>query len=244
MISYHLSYKRFGQQAILIEWPAVIDEKILNDLLSFKQKIIEHYVDLSVYINHAYNSLLINYEFVDFDFGKEIVILQKLYESNKIEGKLSLKIWKVPVCYDAVFGIDLKVLSTTKNMTFEQIIECHTKAAYTVYFIGFLPGFLYLGGMDERLYVPRKPKPRLRVKKGAVAIGGMQTGVYPSESPGGWHIVGNTPISFFDASKSKPCFVKAGDKVQFVSVSLKEYSDIKILVDEGVYFLESEVLYD
>ncbi|WP_223550410.1 5-oxoprolinase subunit PxpB [Aestuariivivens sp. NBU2969] len=241
---YPLSYKRFGEQAILIEWPPIINEKILNDLLRFKQKIIEHYVNLSVYINHAYNSLLINYESIDFEFDNELVALKKIYESNLIETDSSSKIWKVPVCYDTPFGIDLEALSSEKKIPVKEIIECHTKAIYTVYFIGFLPGFLYLGGLDERLYVPRRSTPRLCVEKGAVAIGGKQTGVYPSESPGGWHIVGNTPISFFDASKPKPCFVKAGDKVQFVSVSLKEYSDIKILVDEGVYFLESEVLYD
>ena len=239
-----LSYKRFGERAILVEWPELIDEEILNDLLIFKQKIIDYYVDASVYIIHAYNSLLVNYEFFNLDSDKEINTLKQIYKLSANDSDSPSKIWKVPVCYDTSFGIDLETLSSEKKIPVKKIIECHTKAIYTVYFIGFLPGFLYLGGLDERLYVPRRSAPRLRVEKGAVALGGKQTGVYPSESPGGWHILGNTPVNFFDVTKQPPCFAKAGDKVQFVPIGLKQYHDIKILADEGVYYLESEVWHD
>lgn len=92
--------------------------------------------------------------------------------------------------------------------------------------------------------MPRKSTPRLQVAKGAVAIGGNQTGIYPNESPGGWNIIGNSPLNFFDVSKEKPCFAKAGDRVQFYSVSLKTYNNIKTLVEAGVYQLESEEVND
>ena len=118
------------------------------------------------------------------------------------------------------------------------------KRKTNIYFIGFLPGFLYLGGLDERLFTPRKSTPRLRIEKGAVAIGGKQTGIYPQESPGGWNIIGNSPIQFFDNSKNTPCFAKAGDKLQFYSITLKEHHDIKVLVDAGVFQLESEEIDD
>ena len=101
-----------------------------------------------------------------------------------------------------------------------------------------------MGGLDNALHIPRKSTPRLHIKKGSVAIGGNQTGVYPNASPGGWNIIGNSPVNFFDISKEKPCFAKAGDQIQFYSVSLKEYQNIKTLVDANVYQLESEVIDD
>ena len=107
-----------------------------------------------------------------------------------------------------------------------------------------MPGFLYLGGLDERLHFPRKSTPRLQIEKGAVAIGGSHTGIYPSSSPGGWNIIGNTPISLFNASQDEPCFVQSGDKIQFIPIGLKEYQDISTLVEARVYQLESEVMND
>ena len=158
--------------------------------------------------------------------------------------KVKSVLWKIPVCYDAVFGIDLEAISKEKNLSKEEIIKRHSQAIYTVYFIGFLPGFLYLGGLDESLHVPRKSTPRLQIEKGAVAIGGNQTGVYPTESPGGWNIIGNSPIEFFNPKLETPCFAKAGDKISFKPITIQEFKTIKILVEAGVYQIESEVLYD
>ena len=141
-----------------------------------------------------------------------------------------------------LFGVDLEVISKEKGLTKEQIITLHSASVYTVYFIGFLPGFLYLGGLNEKLHIPRKSTPRLQIKKGSVAIGGNQTGVYPNESPGGWNIIGNTPISFFDVSKDKPCFAKAGDGIVFHSISVKEHADIMTLMHQNTFKLESEVM--
>ena len=99
-----------------------------------------------------------------------------------------------------------------------------------------------MGGLDERLHIARKQTPRLTIEKGAVAIGGQQTGVYPSESPGGWNVIGNTPISFFDVNKKVPCFASLGDRIVFKPITLKEYNHVKILVEAGVYQMESEVI--
>jgi inhibitor of KinA len=146
--------------------------------------------------------------------------------------------WQIPVCYNDEFGIDLEFVSKQKSLTKTQIIQRHSQVNYRVFFIGFLPGFLYLGGLDKSLHIPRKSSPRLAVKKGAVAIGGSQTGIYPGVSPGGWNIIGNSPISFFDVTKEQPCFAKAGDFIQFKSVSIEEYRDIKEQVIRGVYKIQ------
>ena len=111
----------------------------------------------------------------------------------------------------------------------------HTSSQYLVYFLGFQPGFLYLGGLDSRLHNPRRSNPRLRVDRGAVAIGGEQTGIYPQDSPGGWNIIGKSPVDFFDVSKSRPCFAKAGDYVQFKPVDVATFDEISKEVKQRDY---------
>lgn len=243
-MAFNLTYKPYGEHSILIEWPSKIDETILKDIVRFKEAIGKKNIEVIVELRHAYNSLLVIYDTVCRNFEKEVLSLKKIYKSLNNKHDILSKLWKIPVCYDESFGIDLRHMSEEKNLPINEIIDKHSQAIYTVYFIGFLPGFLYLGGLDEHLYMPRKSTPRLKIEKGAVAIGGTQTGIYPSESPGGWNIIGNTPVSFFDPTKESPCFANAGDRIKFVPVSLKTYEDIKVLADADVYELESEVIHD
>lgn len=244
-MTYSLIYKPYGERSILIEWPSVIAIDVLQDILVFKEKINTALKTFIVEVNNAYNSILVNYKDYDLNFENEILKLKKIYENKKdVALELVKRLWKIPVCYDNCFAIDLEELASQKHLTKAELIKRHTQTKYTVYFIGFLPGFLYLGGLDETLYTPRKATPRLQVEKGAVAIGGKQTGVYPNESPGGWQIIGNSPIRFFNITKEAPCFAKAGDQIQFYAIPLKAYRDVKVLVDAGVYQMESEVICD
>jgi len=242
-MSFKLTYKPYGERAILVEWPTKIDKSIWRDIVAFKEKLAYCEFSNIQHLNISYNSLLIVYKYL-FNALDEIIKLQKIYNDSIDLKKVEYNLWKVPVCYDDQFGIDLEELSKEKQLPKSEIVKRHYQVNYTVYFVGFLPGFLYLGGLDETLHTPRRPSPRLKIQKGAVAIGGMQTGVYPLESPGGWHIIGNSPISFFDASKEIPCFAKSGDSIAFYPVSIKEYELIKTRVTSGVYNLESEVLID
>ena len=241
-MSTSLTYKQFSEKAILIEWPAKIQEDILYDLIRFKEKIMVH---LSGEIEDCivgYNSLAVKFQSSLEDYNHTKHTLEHLYHTTNQKDKLASYLWEIPVCYDLQFGIDLKDMSERLGLSANEIIELHSKAVYTVYFIGFLPGFLYLGGLDERLHLPRKATPRLRVDKGAVAIGGHQTGVYPMQSAGGWHIMGNTPVSLFDLKKETPCFAKAGDKIKFSPVGLEAYTQIKEMIDQGTYQLSKTLL--
>ena len=242
MNTFKLTYKPYGERAILIEWPSNIDEDILADVLLFKENI--NLDKVIVEVRAAYASLLVIYDNFIVDSDNEISELNSIYASRISSQQLQSRLWKIPVCYDETFGLDLDEISKEKGLTKQEIIQLHSETIYTVYFIGFLPGFLYLGGLDESLHMPRKSSPRLQIIKGAVAIGENQTGVYPSSSPGGWNIIGNSPINFFDVTKDKPCFAKAGDKIQFRSISYKQHSDLTVLVKEAVYQIESEALYD
>lgn len=242
-MAFKLTYKPFGERSILVEWPEVIDDKILKDIIQFKTRIEEKNIESIVEVKSAYNSLLIIYDSICRNFENEVNCLEKTYKSVKMNTDTVSVLWKIPVCYDAEFGIDLETISVEKKLSKEEIIRLHSQTVYMVYFIGFLPGFLYLGGLNESLFVPRKSTPRLQIEKGAVAIGGHQTGVYPTTSPGGWSIIGNSPVDFFNPKSDPPCFAKAGDKIVFNPVSFIEYMDIKSLVQAGVYKIESEVLH-
>ena len=234
-MSKHITYKQFGKQTILIEWSAIIDEEILEDILLFKSKITANKKIEFLDIIQGYNSLTIIYKNTIFNFKKEINFLKIVYKSTlQAESQLFFK-WEIPVCYDSKFGIDLEEISKQKKLTVDQIIQLHSKTIYRVFFIGFLPGFLYLGGLNKQLFVDRKSNPRLHVSKGAVGIGGKQTGVYPNKSAGGWNVIGNTPIQFFNIENKNPCFAKAGDFIKFKSISKEEFSIIEKQVKENTY---------
>ena len=242
MTNYQLKYKPFGERSILIEWPCEIDKIILQDVLLMKSCIQDHYNELILEIKHAYNSILISYMYTIDNINDEILLLKSLYLSKKNQNFGSKKLWRIPVCYDEKFAIDLEEMATHKARSKDDIIKLHFEDVYTVFFIGFLPGFLYLEGLKNELHFPRKATPRLKILKGAVGIGGSQTGIYPNPSPGGWNIIGNSPIQFFDVKKSMPCFAHAGDNVQFMPITLEEYTEIEKLVEIGSYIIESEVI--
>jgi inhibitor of KinA len=222
-----VTYKPFGNKAILIEWAAIIDQEILNDIIQFKEHINFQKKDVCSDFIIAYNSLTIIYHNEIFDFKKEVEELQSIYNSDFNYTQKDVDLWEIPVCYDLGFGIDLQEISAKSNLSIDEIIKLHSEKIYTIFFIGFLPGFLYLGGLNDKIFFDRKQNPRLQVAKGSVAIGGKQTGIYPSNSAGGWNIIGKTPINFFDVKKANPCFSKAGDKIKFIPVSLEEYHQIE-----------------
>jgi len=236
-MKYDLQYKRYSESAILIEWPSQIDENILQDLLLFKKNIERVYVKEIVEVISAYNSLLIYYNITIEDVYSEIFDLKELYLSINDVLMQKNRLWKIPVCYSLKLAPDLGSFLKAKSLTIDELIVLHTTPLYRVYFLGFLPGFFYLGGLNEKLNLPRKTTPALKVAKGSVAIGGNQTGVYPSDSPGGWHVIGRSPIDFFNLKKGTPCFVEPNDLIQFVSVKESEYNDIRTQIFNDMFSL-------
>ena len=244
MAHFDITYKPYGNQAILVEWPAKIDENTLKDIIIFKNKIKKNNIKVIVDIINTYNSLTIIYNNTIENIYDEILTLKSIKEQKKVVTSEQNYLWNIPVCYDVIFGIDLQEISEIRKLTIDELILLHSSAIYTVYFIGFIPGFLYLGGMDNRLHFPRKASPRLNVAKGSVGIGGAQTGIYPSQSAGGWNIIGNSPVSFFDVTSDTPCFAKAGDRIKFLPIDFHEYQHIELQVAHGMYKLEKEMLHD
>ena len=240
MKKYSLTYHQFSSNSILISWPNSIDNFIFSDLSSYKL-ILENSIKSIIEVRAAYCSLLVVYDHEMDDFYRYIIELKSFYSLKKTDSSISNYKWKIPVCYDQCFGSDLEILSKTKSMSIDEIIDLHSLKSYKVYFMGFLPGFLYLGGLDKKLHIPRKDNPKLNILKGSVAIGGQQTGVYPSNSPGGWYVIGNSPINFFDINKSKICFAKPGDELSFYTITKEEHENISKNLSS--FKLESEVIY-
>jgi inhibitor of KinA len=234
-LKHKITYKPFGDAAILVAWEAEISISISDDILEFRQKIKSlKQVNIADVII-GYSSLTVVFKNSVIDYLTVVKNLKEIYKSKYIGLKKTAFIWEIPVCYDLEFGIDLQELSKTANLEVSEIMKLHAQKLYRVYFIGFLPGFLYLGGLHKQLFFQRKANPRLNVPKGAVAIGGAQTGVYPTESAGGWNIIGKTPVNFFNINEANPCFAKAGDFIKFVPIDKDQFLQIEKEVKDTSY---------
>ena len=239
---FNLTFRRFDSKSILISWPNLIENDVLYDVLSFKKSISLSNKALVEVLN-AYNSLLVTYIDTIDNIYNEIKSLKMLYLDMNYDIYESKITWKIPVCYDDYFATDLENISNNINIEKDEIIKLHYKNIYKVCFLGFLPGFLYLSNLNKRLYFPRKVQPDLNILKGSVGIGGNQTGVYPSNSPGGWNIIGNSPIDFINKDKlHKISFASPGDSLIFFPIDIKEHNYISNNLDS--YIIESEVSND
>ncbi|MEM9141590.1 MAG: 5-oxoprolinase subunit PxpB [Bacteroidota bacterium] len=242
MTHYPITIRPFGVHAILIEWPAQVDENILENILYFQHQLKTKYLSKDEWeLIPAYNSLTLVFRSAQIHFSTISKQLQDWYAATP-ESTLPQKfLWKLPVCYDLEFGIDLPEVSEKLDMEIPEVIALHTHRTYTVFGIGFLPGFMYLGGLPKVLEMPRRGDPRARVRRGSVGLAGKQTGIYPQDSPGGWNIIGNCSVPMFKAEREDPCFVNVGDKVQFYPIEKAEY-DLHIIEGEvGIYKLEKSI---
>ncbi|MBC8768129.1 5-oxoprolinase subunit PxpB [Arenibacter sp. BSSL-BM3] len=243
MSNFKISVRQFGVHAILVEWPNKVDESILDEILQFIQYLKKNQLSEKEWeFVPAYNSLTLICKdtVLDFDYFKPKI--KEWYSLIKKVSHATRYLWRLPVSYDLEFGLDLQEISSQLGLEVNRIIELHSKSIYTVYGIGFLPGFMYLGGVPEALEVPRKSTPRSKVPAGSVGLAGKQTGIYPQDSPGGWNIIGKCPIPMFNVKNENPCFVTVGDQIQFYPISMAEYQLHKIEAEVGIYNIEKIVL--
>jgi len=232
------SISRMGDRGILIEFPQEISEKILQTILEVKTALSKINLEQKVEITNTYNSLLISYPSAIRDIYSELKVVSNTLRTTNISKSIDKRIFKIPVCYEAEYAPDLNEVAELKNIKKEELISLHSTPEYLVYFTGFLPGFLYLGGLNQKIATPRKITPRKIVTKGSVGIAEDQTGIYQQESPGGWQIIGRTPLDLFNANSEIPSPFIAGDFVQFHPISNSEYFQIEEEVKQGIYEFE------
>jgi KipI family sensor histidine kinase inhibitor len=193
--------------------------------------LIAHRISGVTEVSTAFKSLSIYFDCRLISFQEVQAWILAVLSDNHLSASIpgGVRRFEIPVCYDVVFGLDLPRLSESLQMPKEEIVERHSTAQYRVEMIGFSPGFPYLSGLPAELHIPRRPTPRLRVPGGSVAIAGNQAGIYPNDSPGGWHIVGRTGVRLFDIARTPPCILQAGDVVRFVPITghqLEALSDV------------------
>lgn len=216
-----------GDRAILVQFKQEISVEINQKVLALARLLkaqqlpgIEEWVPAYASLLIYYNPLKIGYK----DLVVKLMSLEIAADDTEADGT---KVHEIPVLYGEEWGVDLEDVARFHGLTPEEVITIHSAPAYPVYMLGFAPGFPYLGGLDPRIHTPRLDSPRLKVPAGSVGIAGQQTGIYPLDSPGGWRLIGHTPIPLFRPDHPQPVLISAGDKIRFVPITKEEYHYIK-----------------
>jgi len=227
-----MKFIRYSDSAILIQFEQTIAPHINEKVIVLTHAIEAASIEAIQYCIPAYCSLTVGYDSLAIDYTslcKKIKQLTLKNANHKTDS--SGRTLTIPVCYEEPFALDFNILTEQTQLSREAIIELHTSTSFQVYMLGFIPGFAYMGKLPESLFCTRKNNPRLRVPAGSVGLAGYQTGIYPISSPGGWQIIGKTPIAIFEPKKEEPFLFKAGDTIQFESISSATFLEME---KEGV----------
>lgn len=224
-----------GDRAMVAEFGNEINPRINRLVRNLQLRILEMKVAGIEELVPTYRSLLILYEPALISY-QELRQLVETMDKGLPEDELSPpKVHFVPVVYGGAYGPDLVDVAVANRLTQEEVISIHQEPEYMIYMFGFAPGFPYLGGMSPRIANPRLEVPRTRIPAGSVGIAGNQTGVYPLESPGGWRLIGRTPVKLFDPCREPQVLFSVGDYIKFFRITPEEYLDIQAEVDHGCY---------
>ena len=215
-----------GDHAILIKLSNGLNTGLDQDLLALSQYLEGKKIKGIRDIILAYDNLTLIYDILMFDTNpyfliNELLAAFKSEFANNLRSNSASSIIEIPVCYDRSLGIDLQNAIKVSNCSIDELIQQHSEKIYTVYCLGFLPGFAYMGDVPNAIQLPRHPSPRSKVLAGSVGIAGKQTGIYPMNAPGGWQIIGRTPIKIFDPTSVALTLFKAGDQVKFKPIDLE-----------------------
>lgn len=217
--------KEFGDSAVLLTFGDHISKEVHLQIVSFVQELKKLEIIGVIAVIPAYSTIAIQYDFLQISYHELEDLLFSIEYSLKEENHKN--IIEIPVCYHDDFALDIQHLMEYTGLTKREIVALHTSEDYLVYMLGFTPGFFYLGGMDSRLFCPRKEEPRVKIDRGSVGIAGSQTGVYSVDSPGGWQLLGKTAFNLFDATSDKVFPIKQGDYIRFREISLEEFKAYK-----------------
>ncbi|PIQ20657.1 MAG: kinase inhibitor [Cytophagales bacterium CG18_big_fil_WC_8_21_14_2_50_42_9] len=230
-----VNFYPLGDAAIVLEFGDHIDRLTHGYIQAFTAYLDQHLFPGLVEYVPAFTTLTIYYD--PWVVGQQGLVnpyatvaarLQEMLLHVKTNPeKPAVKVIEIPVHYGGKYGADLEYVANSHGLKPKEVIKLHTQTTYLVYMMGFAPGFPYLGGMAPEIATPRKEKPRARVPAGSVGIAGKQTGVYPIQSPGGWQLIGRTPLLLFSPHRDKPSLLEAGDSIRFVPISEKQFDKIK-----------------
>ena len=219
-----------GDRAISIDFGQVIDPKINRHIRQTIEQIKELQLEGIIELVPTYCALLVEYDVMLYSYSDICNIIEPTLEEGMTDTTNELvTVVEVPTVYGGEFGPDLSFVASHNHLSEDEVVSIHSGTDYLVYMLGFIPGFTYLGGMDPRIATPRLSSPRTLIPAGSVGIAGEQTGTYPSDSPGGWQIIGRTPVTMYDMSKAQAALLNAGDYVRYVPIDESEFHRIKTL---------------
>ncbi|NRF97534.1 5-oxoprolinase subunit PxpB [Paenibacillus dendritiformis] len=219
-----MRYFPLGDGAIVVEFDTVIGPASHEQVRLLSLYLDDHplpgmieYVPAFTTVTVFYDPLVLRYEEAKAKLDRAAAQTADMRLDKKA------RTVEIPVCYGGEFGPDLEEVAAHNRLTAGEVVRIHSSVEYLVYMIGFAPGFPYLGGMPERIAAPRRSSPRLAIPAGSVGVGGTQTGVYPIVTPGGWQLIGRTPVALFRPDMTPPALLRAGDTIRFVPISEEEY---------------------
>jgi len=224
-----------GDSSVCVEFGNEISPDINRKIRAFKIAVEKSGIPGIVETVPTYRSLLVHYK-------PEVIGYKAITEKFKsLMGTLDNieipppTVIEIPVLYGGEMGPDIENVASHNGKTVEEVIKIHTSQEYLIYMIGFIAGFPYLGGMSKEIATPRLKEPRVKIDGGSVGIAGEQTGIYPIASPGGWQLIGRTPLKLYDAEREKPVLLEAGQYIKFRSISQKEFDETAKAVEDGSY---------
>ncbi|MFC7440482.1 5-oxoprolinase subunit PxpB [Laceyella putida] len=212
-----------GDAAVIIQLGQTIDLETHRKVKTLATLLDQHPIPGMIEQVPAFTTVAVFYDPLKTSYKAVCSMLEQIV--SKLENPMDVepRTVEIPVCYGGEFGPDLEFVAEHNRLTPDEVIDIHSNGEYLVYMIGFAPGFPYLGGMSKRIAAPRRESPRLSIPAGTVGIAGTQTGVYPIETPGGWQLIGRTPVALFRPNKNPPSVLQAGDLVRFRPISREEY---------------------
>ncbi|MEC7755874.1 5-oxoprolinase subunit PxpB [Roseivirga sp. UBA1976] len=234
-----MKIRPFGESALLVSLENTIDPVVNERIVRFYRKLKSS--GEFTFLTPAYCSLTVGFDRTKFTIAQATEHVKTLCEHTDDLAETESRKITIPVCYSPSFAPDMEEVAKHTGLSSEKIIELHSQTTFRVFMLGFVAGFSYLGTLPNALHCPRKKTPRKSVAKGSVGLAGLQTGIYPVTAPGGWQIIGRTPLNMFDPARPQPNLVFAGDEVQFRPISPDEFKLIAIKVDTGIY--ETEIEY-
>ena len=211
-----------GDSALVLAFAPRIDPELNDRVHAIAAALLATLGSERVECVPAYHTLTVHFDPMQDDFESLSQAIAGLPASHDAQARIAREI-VLPVCYDARLAPDLAAVAEHTGLDSETLVNLHSTADYRVYFLGFKPGFAYLGGLPDALHMPRKDSPRLNVPAGSVGIGGAQTGIYPAPSPGGWQLIGRTPNRLFDLQQSPPSYLQPGDRLRIQRINFEEF---------------------